>query len=102
MMVTLVPSAGHYDDSRELEVEGGTIVYEEVTLYYPRPNRWACMSIVPHGSHLVSHSYVSAPRLHLHNLISRTADWGNSPFLGTWSNSQSSVYTEGANQMEFI
>jgi len=32
-------SAGHYDDSRELEVEGETIVYEEVTLYYPRPNR---------------------------------------------------------------
>ena len=32
-------SAGHYDDSREVEVEGETMVYEEVTLYYPRPNR---------------------------------------------------------------
>merc|ERR1719225_831948 len=30
-------SAGHYDDSRE--VEGETMVYEEVTLYYPRPQR---------------------------------------------------------------
>ena len=34
-----VHSAGHYDDSREVEVEGETMVYEEVTLYYPRPNR---------------------------------------------------------------
>ena len=34
-----VYSAGHYDDSREVEVEGETMVYEEVTLYYPRPNR---------------------------------------------------------------
>ena len=36
-------SAGHYDDSREMEVEGETIVYEEVTLYYPRPNRLTFM-----------------------------------------------------------
>lgn len=71
MMVTLVPSAGHYDDSRELEVEGETIVYEEVTLYYPRPNRWARVSIHQGStaSHLLSHCYVIAPRLHLSNLI---------------------------------
>jgi len=32
-------SAGHYHDSGEMEAEGETIVYEEVTLYYPRPNK---------------------------------------------------------------
>jgi hypothetical protein len=34
-----LPSSEHYGDSRDMEVEGETIVYEEVTLYYPRPNR---------------------------------------------------------------